>query len=206
MPIPLPVIPRTFRCALHWVTSSGLTAVNVIHIELNAGVATNRQVMDLLDAHVTAAMWNMVGSNWSVNKVTITPLDGVTASSDFVPATPAHWAGNTGGDVAPQVSGVMKLQTASRGPRFRGRVFLPSPAEGQTTAGKLNDGTEVSASTAWTAFQTALQADATKPSSLVVASYDRAHAGAGAVATTVVTISGEQTLATQRRRQSRLRI
>lgn len=205
MPIPLPTIPGEWRVALNWHTSGGLTATNVMHIGTATSGVFPPAVMALLDAHVTAAMWGTVGGQWSVGDVAITALDGTSSTHHFIPASPSHWEGGTGGDVVPGVASIVKLTTGVRGRANRGRLFLPSPAESQMANGRLTDGTEVTAGVAWNAFQAALVADATTPAALDVASYDRRHSGAGAHGTGVQTIIVEQVLATQRRRQTRLR-
>lgn len=205
-PIPLPVIPNVFRVAIGWgPTAAGITATNVIHIQSASVTGGSTGVMEALDDAVTAAMWGTLADAWHATDVAITPLDGTSPTQHFVPATPANWQGGTGGDLAPQVSAVAKITTAFRGRANRGRIFLPAPAEGQTTAGKLNDGTNVSATTAWNAFAAALLADVDFTGALGVASYDRKHSGAGAHFHPTTGVLVEQVLATQRRRQSRLR-
>lgn len=205
MPTPLPILPGTHRCALNWVTASGQHAVNVMHISRDDGLYGSSNVMTLLNAHVTAAMWDTVASAWSVSFVAITPLDGISSTTDYFPATPAHWQGNTGGDFVPNVASIVKMQTGVRGRDNRGRLFLPSPAESQISNGKITDGTDTTASLAWSAFLAAIAADATTPSHLVVAAYDRKHHGLGAHVTDVTVVGVETILATQRRRQTRLR-
>jgi len=206
MPIPLPVIANTFRIGLHWTTAGGQSGANVFHLQATAPGHTAADCMEALDDAVTAAMWGMVASAWSVDEVHITPLDGISATNAFTPATPAHWFGGTGGDFVPAVSGVLKFTTALRGRAHRGRMFCMPPAESQISNGKFTDGTPATSATAWAAFQAALFVDADFTSNLVVASYDRKHSGAGATATVVTAIQGETTCATQRRRQERLRV
>lgn len=82
---------------------------------------------------------------------------------------------------------------------------MPPPAEAQVQNGAYVDGTPAVAQLAWEAFQAAIQIDGTTPTEHVVASYDRRHAGAGAHASFVAAYTGEIVLATQRRRQTRLR-
>jgi hypothetical protein len=204
LPTPLPVIPNTFRCALNWRTGAGQIAVNVFHIG-TAAPSTAAAVMEVLDDTVTGAMWGMVSSQWAVDHVAITPLDGTSATQSFIPGTPAHWVGGTGGDFVPAVSGLMKLTTLARGRAHRGRLYLPPPAEAQISNGVFVDGTPGTSTTGWTAFQAALLVDPDTPCQVVVASYDRKHGGAGAGAGTVTAFLGETACATQRRRQGRLR-
>jgi len=206
MPIPLPVIPNTYRCALEWVQGvTGQTAVNVIHITTNAAGVPSADVFEVLDDLVTADMWASVVNSAQILTVNITPLDGVSATSTFPVGLVARWAGETAGDFLPSSAAVVKFQTLHRGRDNRGRVFLPFTGEAAVTDGFITGGTTLTMSTAWTAFATALQGDATTPCTLVVASYDRRHAGAGAHVTAVNSIVAEAALGTQRRRQSRLR-
>lgn len=202
---PLPVIFNTFRCAIRWRTSGAQTAVNVLHVRTAANGKTAAQVFACLDAHVTAAMWGGASSNFITQGVDITPLDGTTATQTFTPAIAGHWTGGTGGDFIPSACGIVKFQTASRGVRFRGRLYLPPVAETAQTNGSYSDTSPATATAAWGTFLTDCAADATTPLSPVVASYDRAHGGAGATATTITRATQETVLATQRRRQKRLR-
>lgn len=196
---PLPVIANTFRCALRWETSiAALSAVNVIHIRRATAGATAADAFDALDDEVASAMWNTVGSRWSVSNVDITPLDGSSPTQTFTPTTASNWDGNTGGDVAPAVTSLVKLQTALRGRSFRGRLYLPSPAESQMGDGSLVDGSEVTGTAAWVTFANDLVARS--PSwALVVASYELASAQQ------VINLSIGDELATQRKRQDRVR-
>ncbi len=205
MPIPLPVIANTFRCALRWsFAGSGQNAVNVIHIRSSAPGMTPAQAFTALDSSVAIAMWDSVVNVASVSEVDITPLDGATATASFSTGSPAKWSGSAGGDAEIAGAALVKLSTPTRGRSFRGRVFLPFTSEAATANGFLVAGLPGTMTTAWEGFRTALEA-LTSPWAIVVASYDRAHAGAGATATTVSSTLVEGALATQRRRQGRNR-
>jgi hypothetical protein len=159
----------------------------------------------LLQDTVTSGMWDSVISGASIVTVDITPLDGTSATQSFTTGGGAAWSGSSGGEMIPQVAVLVKLQTSLRGRSNRGRVFLPMTAETAAGAGFVAGGEDVTITNAWTTFANALPADATTPADLVIASYDRRHAGAGAHATNVTAITCELALATQRRRQTRLR-
>lgn len=197
----LPIIANTFRCALHWSSSTGQNAVNVMHIETTASGKTPLQVFTCLDAHVTAAMWAPVQSACFVDSVAITPLDGISATQVFGTGAgpPAKWSGGTTGDFLPAAAVLIKLTTAHRGRSFRGRVFLPFIGEGATSNGFINSTTANNLSTAWAAFDAAMTADATTPQALMVASYKLAQANP------IAALGAEAALGTQRRRQSRNR-
>ena len=134
----LPVIPDTVRVALLWTSTPGQNAVNVIHIRGVAGPITYAQLQAALNAHVTANMWATVSTEASIAEVTMTQLDGVTASASFNTTTPAHWTGGAGTDFSPQVSTLVKFQTLLRGRSHRGRIFLPYGPETIITAGVVD--------------------------------------------------------------------
>jgi hypothetical protein len=205
MPIPLPTIANTFRVALNWTEiPTGQTAVNVIHIKQRSGSPTAFDAWTALSAAVVSGMWLPVANTARVTKVQITPLDGTSATEDHTPEVAGEWEGQADGQFVPQVAGLVKLQTPLRGRNHRGRVFLPFISE-LVLANGVWSGLDVTAWTAgWQEFVSNMVAE-TGEWDLGVASYDRAHGGAGAVFTGVSDVSGEAIPATQRRRQSRLR-
>lgn len=204
MPTPLPVIAGTYRCALNWVIGSE-TAVNVIHLHTAATPPTPAAVFELLQDTVTAGMWVPTVNGAVIGDISITPLDGSSATQDFATGGGAQWLGGTTGENIPQVAALIKFTTALRGRNNRGRIFLPAVGEGAQLDGHLTGGIDGTVTTAWTTFLTALTTDPDTPMNLVVASYDRAHNGAGAHATNVLNTLCEYHTATQRRRQTRLR-
>lgn len=205
MPIPLPVIPNVFRVALEWDNLAGQTAVNVIHIKTQASGVTPAAVFTCLDAHVTANMWDTTSDNSGITTVKITPLDGSSASADFLTSRPARWAPAGSGQAVPNVAVLVKLQTPLRGRDNRGRIFLPFTGESSISNGIVDAATVVTMTTAWNTFADDIDADGTTPMDLGVASYDRRHAGAGAHFNAASAITVEGVAGTQRRRQSRLR-
>jgi hypothetical protein len=195
--MPLPVIPNVFRCAFNWVHSTGQKAENVMHVQDLAGGHTAHDAFLALDGTIPATVFGNCSSGASVTTITVTPLDGSTASSTFTTTSP-HWAGNTGGDMIPAAAQVVKLPTTLRGRSHRGRVFLPFIAETAQANGAADASVTATMTTQWNAWETALVAHS--PSwSFVVASYKLATANA------VGTILVEGELGTQRRRQSRNR-
>lgn len=194
----LPIIADTYRCALNWKDATGQTATNVIHIRTATSGHTASQVMAGLDSSVIANMWLPVVNTAVVDNVAITPLDGVSATQVFHPATPAHWTGGNPPDFSPASSAIITLRTIHRGRSKRGRVFLPFASENIISAGNLNSTTAGNVTTAWNTFETNLAAAAV-PEGLVVASYKLASAE------DIFTLACETVLATQRRRQGRLR-
>jgi len=190
----LPVIANTYRVALSWELGGGQTAANVIHILKAASTAA--AVMAQLDAAATQAMWFGVSSNASVNKLTCTPLDGISASQ-ILGVSGAKWSGNSAGaECYPGASPLVSLRTAGRGRSRRGRIYLPFGAEASQADGELSGGVVTSGQTAWDTWLATMIAATFQP---VVASYKLA------LAFPVLNVSCETPLATQRRRQGRLR-
>jgi hypothetical protein len=194
----LPVINDVFRVALTWTDATGQDAVNVMHfLDFSSGHDAG-DLMSALNAHVTANMWLSVVDTAVVTDVAITELDGSTATAHFAPATPAHWTGGNPVDFSPATAVVVKETTLFRGRSKRGRVFLPFTSENIISGGSLNHTTASNMTTAWDAFGTAMSG-ASPAWPLVVASYKLASAES------VIGLLVEDVLATQRRRQSRLR-
>src|SRR6266851_4100911 len=103
MPIPLPVIADTYRCALEWREStSAQTAVNVIHVRAGVSGSTASDAFGALDTEVTAAMWGFQLGSAAVDAVNITPLDGTSATTSFPTGRPSRWTGTAGGAFTPQ--------------------------------------------------------------------------------------------------------
>ena len=189
----LPVIPDVYRVAMNWTGPGGQNAVNVIHVAKVA--STPAAVAAAVDAAAVATMWSAQSSGATVTSLNVTPLDGSSAS--FILATTgAKWTGSNVGDFSPATANIVSLRTALRGRSHRGRVYLPFCTEGQISNGSLVAGVPANVQTGWNSFQTTLSAGATI---LVVASYLHATAQA------VTSLLAETVLATQRRRQSRLR-
>lgn len=189
----LPVIANTYRCAIHWTGPSGLFAVNVIHVAKTASTAG--VVATTIDSNVTQAMWAGVSNAWVADTLSITPLDG--SSATFVMAVSGtKWTGNAGvSDSMPAVAPIVTLATVLRGRSHRGRIFLPPGAESNFTNGLFSIALTTS-NAAWVTFLAAL-ISATCP--LQVASYKLASISQ--VTSAII----ETKAATQRRRQGRLR-
>jgi hypothetical protein len=152
--------------------------------------------MEALDDAVTSALWNTVSSNAHVDHVSITPLDGTSATASFTPVVPAAWVGGRAGDTIPNMATIVKLTTGLRGRDRRGRMYLPFLPEGSQADGTITDVNLAAMQTAWTALLGTLTADNW---ALVVASYKLSHDAP------VLSVLCESVAGTQRRRQSRLR-
>ena len=192
MPL-LPVIANIHRCAILIEDPTAQRAVNVLHIR-GTGL-TAEQVADNLDAALDGNMYGAMSSTCHLRLLTVTPLDGVSASFSKV----IDHAG-AGPDVGfiPQVAALVKLQTALRGREHRGRVFMPFTSEGSVANGQVAVLVVASIQSAWDDFVADLTLGASE-CHLVVASYKLASAE------DVTTVLAEHQTATQRRRQERNR-
>lgn len=212
---PLPTITGVHRVALSWrAGASGPYAANVMHFY---GASVDPDALKTaIDANVTAAMWVGMTSNTVCYQLTITPLDGTSATRTYA-VSGTKWTGTAASvGTSPASAVVVSLKTNSRGRRYRGRIYLPFADETYIAGGSLSV-TPTAGQTAWDTFRAAM-ATATFP--LHVASYGRSYhktGGHGAPITyTPVTWAGfstavtsctvETVLGTQRRRQSRLRV
>ena len=213
--VALPVITDVHRVAFKWrVGSSGPTAVNVMHFRGPSAIPTG--LYTALGTNLTAAMWAGIGTDTKIYEVDITPLDGVTATLVNTP-TGAQWAGSsTPGNYMPDAAGVISLRTASRGRRYRGRIYTPFILE-SVAANGIFTAPLTATQAAWNTFLAAMN---TATWGLVVATYGHSlhrtkNPGGGYTltpvtwtpdATPVTSLNYELTLGTQRRRQQRLRV
>lgn len=194
----LPVIANTFRCSLGYRDSGGATAANVFHLRKTAGsTPTASQVVTDIQNSWVAAQGNLMASTARLTDVACTPLDGSTATA-ALPTTALKFYGQISGQPIPAMAAILRLSTALRGARHRGRLYLPFVAEGVQNAGILDSAGASQVQGGWGSFLTALAALA-PAYELVVASYVSASAQA------VTSYQVEGVAATQRRRQSRLR-
>lgn len=206
MSIPLPTILGTYRCVAHWLDSTtSQTAINVIHISSGVTVTNVVNAKNALLACWSANMQLFMPTTVALTAFDITPLDGHTATQTFGTGSTAAFKGGSAVDFAPAVSALIRIQTGLRGRENRGRVYLPFVSESQMTNGSLISADPPIVGTAWNAFVTALGAQSPTPFTFGVASYDRKGGGAGAHFTATTGVFCETLLATQRRRQGRLR-
>jgi len=202
MTIPLPVLLNVYRVAVRWAnTTSSITAVNVMHFQALAAGSTPAALAALMWSHGTNAMFQPMATTTHATQFDIIPLDGVSPTTSYTDPGGTNWSGLGTSAPVPQVCALIKLQTAVRGRQNRGRIYIPHLAEGALNAGTIGASTGTTMGTAWTTFNTALQAGTPHAYEMVVASYDRTHSGAGAHENPVTNFIGENFTATQRRRQ-----
>lgn len=188
----LPVITDTFRVTLDWSPAGGVQPANVLHF-FSAGL-NEGGISAALEAHLDPRVVDCVSNNFDILGVTVLALDGTSASQTFAWSTVI--TGGSTGEFSPASCGLVKFQTAQRGPRGRGRMFCGPVAESAMADGLLGTATGSDMFDGWAASLPAL---ATADCALVVASY--AHHDQNAV--TAVTV--ERVLGTQKRRQDQLR-
>ena len=199
--MPLPVIADVARVALLGDrNAAGTNTVNVIHVErADSGtswedVATN--VRQKLAAGDMVEMWGANTSGWTLQAFHLTPLDGATNTIEVLRGANDWPVGQTGGGTIPQACALVKLTTAQRGRRGRGRLYLGPIGESGQADGVLNGTIQGQVSAAWDAFANALIGD-TNSAAVGVASYKYRDWHQA------TTIACESMTATQRRRQKR---
>jgi hypothetical protein len=212
----LPIINGIQRVALLWkFGNTGQMAVNVMHF--STASTDTLALKNALDTNVTANMWLQTRTDAQITQLSITPLDGTSATQIYA-VSGTKWAGPgaTTADIMPQVTAVLSLRTSQRGRQNRGRLYLPWVTEDKAQSGAYT-ATFGTQQTAWDTFRTAM---ATALMPMHVASYGHSlhkhkDPNSGTITYTPVTwtphsnavVTGtiEAMLATMRPRQSRLR-
>jgi len=194
--MPLPVIADTVRVAWLWeLQLTSQRAVNVMHFQRD-GEQDVADLLDAIDEEKTRAMTETAVTSADVYELQGTALDGSSPTvSKGVSGT--KWTGNGGTQAVPQMAVLVKLQTGIRGPRGRGRLYLPFTAEAVQNAGQIDSAFTTEMTDAWGVFLNAMIDD--HGWALGVASY--AHADFHQV----VNVGAETQTGTQRRRQTRNR-
>jgi hypothetical protein len=191
---PPPLLPGVMRVALQW-SRGGQSAVNVLHFAASDETTLAGQ----LNANVTDLL--------------ITQLDNTSATQNFA-ATGAGWLGSGAGtDYDPAVAGLISTQTGFRGLGSNGRIYLPFTDSTQTTEGVLAGAIETSMQTAWTTFVTSMGAAGSPLQVTSYGVYTKGDPGppqewiqvSAPVSRSVTTVNVRSALATQRRRQGRVR-
>lgn len=191
---PLPVIADVYRVTWNWHTADGTTPVNVTHF--SAPGKTRTQLFLIILSHASPGMWGAQCSSDNVLSLSILPLDGSGATSDLVISDITNFRGAKSGEAIPAVCNIIKLQTGLRGPRHRGRLFLPNVAEGAQNGGLLSGVIAGLVTAAWVTFALMVAGDG---AAIGVASYRHADWNQA------IALSCEEACGTQRRRQQQIR-
>jgi hypothetical protein len=192
----LPVIANVWRCAFVGDSGTGLNFVNVMHFLDDLGTQVYTDFFTAIEANVQANQYVLLSENYRVKELHLTKLDGVSSTRVHTTSS-ARWTGTETGNVMPAVAAVVHEQTALRGAAHRGRIFLGPWPEVSGASGEIAAGSGFTdMAGAWNDFLTDMQGAAWPP---VVASYKLGSAQV------IESLTLERLLATQRRRQSRLR-
>lgn len=189
-----PEIGNCYRVALDWrLGATGATATNVMHFLAPGKTAI--EVATAINSSVIGneGMFDPISGDASVQQCFVTALDGISATVEL-PALD-NWVGTGSNPAILAGCALLKLNTPFIGRSKRGRTYLPFVAEEANDNGFLFGAT----ATYGDKWQTWLIDMDTAGVALAVASYKLESASA------VTVITGEVALATQRRRQSRVR-
>lgn len=188
---PLPVIDDVFRTAWNW-TSLTQQAVNVMNWLDTSGAQSPQDFVDDVEAEFDAVLFQMTDAQ--INDFSITKLDGVSATQIIAPTSPLLGNG-AGPDFIPAASACLSIRTAKRGRSFRGRMYHPFVSENRQTQGTFDPADVALCVNQWNLFGAAM---AIRGWNLGVASYLLSEFNAA------TSVSMDQTLCTQRRRQDRV--
>jgi hypothetical protein len=180
----LPVIAGVVRASVRGALPSGSPWVNVVHFRYADGAsAPGSTEINLLHpkflrlytgtAYAGGVAWlNRCKSSVTLIDITYTPLDATSLS--VVKTVNAAGSNATLNQLPSEVAMVLSLRTATRGRRYRGRIYLPAPAYDQlTTTGGVDTGTaNLGGQTVaqWTGMAADILTNQWKP---VVASYGK---------------------------------
>lgn len=149
----LPVIADVFRCVFNWTSDAGIDhPVSVQHFK-DVGSGPD-DVATLIDDNTVVHMFEGLPGAVEATSVDITPLDGVSAASHY---PLSNWQGESGsGDHLIGQAIIVDFQTGLRGPRHRGRIFLPSPLESVVTSGAIVAANATEIGNAWSDYIAAI--------------------------------------------------
>lgn len=193
---PLPTIGNCVRVAINWTGVGGVAPVNVFHLITDS--TDEVEIATALDAafHANTACWQCLMANYELDSYTITLLDGHSAGQ-VVTSLGTPIVGGGGGNMVPQVAGVLSLHTPQRGPRGRGRLYIGPVGESEIDSGIISAGVRTAMVGAWSDWQDDLAASSIA-ASLGVASYVHSEVNG------VTSVSMRAQAGTQRRRQDQL--
>lgn len=200
----LPVIPGAVRVMLIWRLGTASSA------SISFGVTTQLTNMSALftaiDAHITQAMWAAMTNQSLASEMHLFPYDGVTPTFvQSVSGSKYQGGSGTADEALIAPAALISLRTASRGPQARGRIFLPYTSELQSANGSLVPAAQTALQTAWDAFRTSMSGAGVPLAVISLSTNQTTTPPRSPTARPVISTTAELRLATQRRRQSRLR-
>lgn len=174
---PLPIITNICRVAVLGTTPSGTPWAHVFHFKNDTGgsmdsaiIAARTSIEQWYDKGVMTAgghgWMNLVDSDCKTEHYRYTPLDGTTASTVVDRTTTGATSDQA---LAPDLAAIVSWHTAIRGPRGRGRQYLPGFGEGSNdTNGRFDSTNAATLATDANHFKDSMSLSSTP---LVVASY-----------------------------------
>lgn len=198
---PLPIISGAHRVSIIWAPG---TQRAIITFGISSSLSDLDALATSIDANVTAGMWGSVSPAITATEMQILKYDGTTPTYKRS-LSGAKWTGSAAaGDFTVALAALVSLRTAARGPWARGRIYLPFTCESVIASGTLIAGTQTAMQTAWNTFRSAMSA-AGNPLGVVSISTNPGPPPRVPTIRPVITLVVETPLATQRRRQERLR-
>jgi hypothetical protein len=142
--MPLPIISHVCRAAVTGACPPGGRWANVWHLNFSGGgwpTSTDIAAMEAILLRIYSGSdytsghpyFTFANANTTIDKITVTPLDGSAASTIFTPGVSAS-SGNTPLGPA-EVACVLSMHTPFRGRSHRGRVYLPPVYVSQLNGG-----------------------------------------------------------------------
>jgi len=186
----LPVIANVFRCTINGTAFGGVTPHNVFHV--SAPAVDEAEVGAALVAACQDGQMACVKAGHEPASFTVLALDGTSAGQLISrdPGDPQMCLAS--GDSLPELAAVLRITTARRGARGRGRLFLGPLVEDEVENGILDvtgDNGDIPAK--WATFASELAGSGI---TMGIASY--AHADFHAI----TGLALDQHVGTQRRR------
>lgn len=190
--MPTPTIATVARVAVNWTHPDAGYAVNIWHFSGIVGYPDHADLASAINSNINSGQFNSIAEDAEAITLDIQDLDGSSAAT-------THSVNLTGGaagdDPVPAACCLVKLMTALAGRSFRGRTYLPFTAEVSQANGLITSDV-AGMNTAWNGFKDDMHDDGFD---FVVASYKLESAEL------ITSLLVETPMATQRRRQSRLR-
>lgn len=199
-----PNLPTICAVVGRYTAPGGATAISRWHV--NASGATALDVFNRFTTAWQAANMGHAAVGVRLTRLDITRLDRVSATESFTTAG-TKWDGTTAGEHSPAVAMLVKYTTGFRDLGSIGHTYMPFVAEAAQVNGALLAGQLAASQSGFTTFVNTLT---TQTIPLVVCSYGRFNHATlpdlPATFHTVTAVAVSGILATQRKRQSRLRV
>lgn len=136
MPRPLPTIPGAVRCVVSGLTASGRKWANIHHMVYALGASSPGTIeIDNMDVELlrfyTGTAYSGGGAylTFCTPNITLVQIDYTVLNATALAYSRPHAAAGTGvaNNCPAEVSACLTLRTTTRGRRYRGRLYLPSP-------------------------------------------------------------------------------